>query len=122
MKDRRRYDGLPSQSGDLMTLLTAAIYFERCRRERNEEKRDQICLYVLPVVLSGQCFFFVVLFPHDRLFVEIHAVQKNMSTCLSQNNLWWKFFALLMSLGRLTVEQLLPAERVEFPNERILHM
>lgn len=69
--------------------------------------------------------FFVVLFPHVCMtdcFVGIHAVQKNMSTCLSQNNLWWKFFALLMSLGRLTVEQVLPAERVEFPNERILHM
>lgn len=89
------------------------------------ENRDQK-MFCPACISCGQCFscfFLTCLYDADWL-VEIHAVLQDVSTRLPQNHFWWKFFfffffALLTSLGRLTVEHLLPAERVEFPNERI---
>lgn len=73
-----------------MTLLTAAIYFERCRRELKEEKRDQMCMSCLSCC-QGSVFcvlFEVILFFHTFVWQivlsEIHAVQKNMSTSPTQ--------------------------------------
>lgn len=129
-------DGLSIQDRHLMTLwaqapqsLTAAIYHHWCQkgawRWRNVTK-----MFWSACVSCGQCFSCLLFFSSHVCMTEIDSLKymqySKMYVCFPQNNFWWIFifffFALMTSLGRLKVEHLLPAERIEFPSERTLHM
>lgn len=72
-----------------MLYKAAAIYLER---ELKVKKRDQKMFSCLCVVRAVLFLFFFTRLYDTVLFVEIHAVQRNVSTRLPQNNFWWKFF------------------------------